>query len=137
MALRVTFLFARAQVLTLCQLDPTPSYLPGLRCRVDANMAEQESATNLENMQESLCTLEFPGVFLPVMIVLQSQNMQAGGTVRTTDVLPRKVRISQDFSSSRVVYGSRNRRTTCLKSELNGSCIHYHCDYFFFILFFL
>lgn len=60
MALRVTFLSARAQVLTLCQLDPTPSYLPGLRCRVDANMAEQESATNLENMQESPLHLGIP-----------------------------------------------------------------------------
>lgn len=51
MALRVTFLFARAQVLILCQLDPTHSYLPGLHCQVAANMAaEQKSATNLENM---------------------------------------------------------------------------------------
>lgn len=49
MALRVAFLSARAQVLMLCQLDPTHSYWPGSHCRVPANMAEQKSATNLEN----------------------------------------------------------------------------------------
>ena len=79
--------------------------------------------------------LEFPGVFLKVMIVLQLQNTKAGGTVYTTDVLPRKVKISLDFSSSHVVYGNRNRITACLESELNGSCIHHHCDLFIYVIF--
>lgn len=76
--------------------------------------------------KRALHTLEFLGVFLPVMIILQAQNTQAGGTVHASDVLPRKVRISLEFSSSHVVYGSRNRRTIYLKAELNGICIHHH-----------
>jgi len=50
MVLRVTFLSARAQVLLLCQLDLTHSYLPGLHCCMDTKMAEQKSAAYLENM---------------------------------------------------------------------------------------
>ena len=85
--------------------------------------------------KKDLCTLEFPGVFFLVMIVLQSQNTHAGGTV-CTDMLPRKVRISIDFSSSLVEYGSRNRRTVFLKSGHKVSCIHHHSDFSFFLFFF-